>query len=127
MSATGSGKSYPDAFQAVLKNSRALASAQPDVMRSFVALHMATAAPRALDTKTKELMALAISVVVRCDDCIAYHIHDAVEAGATREEMAEAIGVGVLMGGGPGMIYGSHAIEAVDQFLARTEQESSTA
>ena len=44
---------------------------------------------------------------------------DAIEAGANREEMADAIGVAILMGGGPSMIYGTHAIEAVDQFLER--------
>jgi len=109
--------SYPDNFQKVLKNYQTLASAQPAAMKSFAGLHKAGAAAGALDTKTKELMALAISVVVRCDDCIAFHIHDALQAGATREEMADAIGVAVLMGGGPGMIYGTHAIEAVDQFL----------
>jgi len=109
--------SYPDNFQKVLKNCQSLASAQPAVTKDFGGLHVAGAAPGPLDTKTKELMALAISVVVRCDDCIAFHIHDAIEAGATREEMADAIGVAVLMGGGPGMIYGTHAIQAVDQFL----------
>ena len=109
--------SYPDNFQNVLKNYQTLASAQPAVMKAFGGLHVAGAAPGALDTKTKELMALAISVVVRCDDCIAFHIHDALEAGATRDEMADAIGVAILMGGGPSMIYATHAIEAVDQFL----------
>jgi AhpD family alkylhydroperoxidase len=109
--------SYPDNFHNVLKNSHTLASAQPAVMKAFGGLHKAGAAPGPLDTKTKELMALAISVVVRCDDCIAFHIHDALEAGATREEMADAIGVAILMGGGPSMIYATHAIEAVDQFL----------
>jgi AhpD family alkylhydroperoxidase len=112
-------KYYPGRFQRVLKNSQSLGSAQPAVMKAFAGLHKAGAASGALDNKTKELMALAISVVLRCDDCIAYHIHDALEAGATREEMADAIGVAVLMGGGPSMIYATHAIEAVDQFLQR--------
>jgi len=109
--------SYPDNFQKALKNLRTLTSAQPAVMKALAGLHKAAAAPGALGTKTKELMALAISVVARCDDCIAYHIHDAYEAGATREEMADAIGVAILMGGGPSMLYAAHAIEAVDQFL----------
>ena len=109
--------SYPDKYETVLKNSQTLGAAQPSVMKAFAELHKAGAAPGALDTKSKELMAFAISIVIRCDDCIAYHIHDALEAGATREEMADAIGVAVLMGGGPSMIYATHAIEAVDQFL----------
>jgi len=116
---TATANSYRDKFETVLKNSRTLGSAQPAVMKAFAELHKAGAAAGALDTKTKELMCLAISIVVRCDDCIAHHIHDALEAGATREELADAIGVAILMGGGPSMIYATHAIEAVDQFVER--------
>lgn len=65
------------------------------------------------------MLSLAISVTAGCDDCIAHHVHDAMEAGASREEFADALGVAVLMGGGPGMIYASHAIDAVDQFFER--------
>ena len=111
--------SYPSRFNNVQRNCRTLSSAQPEVMEAFNKLHKAGVATRALDTKTKELMALAISIVVRCDDCIAHHIHDSLEAGATREEIADAIGVAILMGGGPSMIYATHAIEAVDQFIAK--------
>ncbi len=57
------------------------------------------------------------SIAIGCDGCIAYHTHDAVAAGATRPELIETIGVGVLMGGGPGSIYAVHALDAVDQFL----------
>ena len=63
------------------------------------------------------MMALAVSVAIGCDGCIAYHTHDAVKAGATRPELIETIGVGVLMGGGPGSIYAVHALDALDQFL----------
>lgn len=112
--------SYPDNLHHVRKNSQSLASAQPSVMEAFERFHKAAAATGALDTKTKELIALAISVTTGCDDCIAHHVHDAIEAGATREEFADALGVAILMGGGPGMIYASHAIEAVDQFFERS-------
>lgn len=121
--ATAHATSFRDNFRNVVKNSQTLASAQPEVMKAFAGLHVAGAATGALDHKTKELMCLAISVVVRCDDCIAYHIHDALEAGATREEMADALGVAVLMGGGPSMIYAAHAIEAVDEFLERVSSD----
>ncbi len=113
--------SYPDRLRNVKKNSQNLAAAQPAVMETFEKFHQAAGATGALDRKTKELMALAISVTHGCDDCIAHHVHDALEAGATREEFADALGVAVLMGGGPGMIYASHAIEAVDQFLERAK------
>ena len=113
--------SYPDRLRNVKKNSQTLAVAQPSVMETFEKFHQAAGATGALDRKTKELMALAISVTHGCDDCIAHHVHDAIEAGATREELAEALSVAVLMGGGPGMIYASHAIEAVDQFFERAK------
>lgn len=110
---------YPDRLRNVRQNSQTLVSAQPEVMQAFNRFHQAAGADGALDRKTKELMALAISVTHGCDDCIAHHVHDAMEAGASREEFADALGVAVLMGGGPGMIYASHAIDAVDQFFER--------
>ncbi|MDH3690939.1 MAG: carboxymuconolactone decarboxylase family protein [Gammaproteobacteria bacterium] len=112
---------YPDRLRNVKKNSQTLAAAQPAVMETFEKFHQAAGATGALDRKIKELMALAISITHGCDDCIAHHVHDAIDAGATREEFADALGVAVLMGGGPGMIYASHAIDAVDQFFERAK------
>lgn len=86
-------------------------------MGGFARLHRKTMDDGALPGKIKEMMALAVSVAVGCDGCIAYHTHDAVAAGASRAELIETIGVGVLMGGGPGSIYATHALDAVDQFL----------
>lgn len=71
----------------------------------------------ALDRKTKELMALAVSIALRCEGCIAAHTHDAIEAGAERAEILEAIGVAILMSGGPGTVYAAHAYDALEQFL----------
>lgn len=51
--------------------------------------------------------------------CIAYHTHGALKAGATRQEVHEAVGVAILMGGGPAMIYGCEALAALDQFEAK--------
>lgn len=111
--------SSPERLKQIQKNCRTLAAAQPDVMKAFGELHKAGVATRALDNKTKELIALAISVVMRCDDCITHHIHDALEAGVTREEMADALGTAILMGGGPSMLYAAHAMEALDQYVAK--------
>ncbi|WP_260028237.1 carboxymuconolactone decarboxylase family protein [Leisingera caerulea] len=120
MAAAGNGNTgFPAKYCVVQTNALRLGKAQPGVMTAFNGLHVAGMAGGSLDHKTKELMALAISIVVRCDDCIAHHVHDAIEAGATREELEDAIGFAVLMGGGPGMIYATHAIEAVHQFLDR--------
>jgi len=96
-----------------------LGSEIPLQMGGFARLHKKAVADGALSRKVKEMMALAISIAVGCEGCIAYHTHDAVEAGASREELLETIGVGVMMAGGPGTIYAVHALDAVDQFLQR--------
>ena len=88
----------------------------PGPMSGFARLHKKAVEEGALNSKVKEMMALAISIVVGCEGCIAYHVHDAVAAGATRQELIETVGVGLLMGGGPGSIYAAHAMDAIDQF-----------
>jgi AhpD family alkylhydroperoxidase len=91
----------------------------PGPMSGFARLHKKAVEEGALSAKTKELMALAIGIVIGCDGCVAYHVHDAVVAGATRQEMLETIGVAILMGGGPASMYAAHAMDAVEQFLTK--------
>ncbi len=93
-----------------------LGEAAPETMAGFGQLHGASVKEGALDTKSKELIALAIGIAVHCDGCIAFHVHDALDAGATRDEIVEVIGVAVMMGGGPSVVYGCQALEAVDEF-----------
>lgn len=92
----------------------------PDVMKAFSDLHGAAMKPGALDTKTKELIALAISVSHRCDGCIASHARGAAKQHATEAEVAEAIGVAVLMTGGPATVYGPRAFAAFKEYAATT-------
>ncbi|SDZ85419.1 carboxymuconolactone decarboxylase family protein [Microbulbifer marinus] len=115
-------KSYPDRLKSFEKLSANLSSASPPVMKAFWQLHTASMASGALDAKTKELIALAISVATHCDDCIAHHTNDALEAGATAEEITDALAVAVLMGGGTSVVYACHAIEALEQFSEGPEQ-----
>lgn len=110
---------YGKVVQAELREpARALRRAIPDVMAGFAQLHEAALRPGALDTKTKELMALAIAVSKRCDGCIAAHARGSVRSGASEAEIAEAIGVAVLMNGGPATVYGPRAFAAAQEFLA---------
>jgi AhpD family alkylhydroperoxidase len=88
----------------------------PGPMTGFARLHKKAMEDGALSGRAKEMMALSISIVVGCDGCIAYHVHDAVLAGATRQELLETVGVALLMGGGPGSIYAAHALDAIEQF-----------
>jgi AhpD family alkylhydroperoxidase len=90
----------------------------PGPMRAYSQLLEEASKPGSLDAKTKELMAVAISVAIRCDGCIAYHIRAAHKKGATRDEVLETIGVAIEMGGGPSVVYGAEALEAYDQHAA---------
>ena len=81
-----------------------------------------------MDAKTKELIALALSVGKECDGCIAAHAHGAAGKGATLEEVAETIGVAILMNGGPATVYGPRAFAAFQEFHdRRAEQLAGTA
>lgn len=97
-----------------------LRSGTPDVMKGFSAIAQAALKANALDTKTKELIALAIGVATRCDDCIGFHVKAAVAQGASREEILETLGMAIYMGAGPSVMYAAHAIEAFDQFKPAT-------
>jgi AhpD family alkylhydroperoxidase len=85
-------------------------------MKAFAGLARSALEPKALDVKTKELIALAISVATRCDSCIAFHAHAAARHGASREEVLETMGMAVYMGAGPAVMYAAQALEAFDQF-----------
>jgi AhpD family alkylhydroperoxidase len=90
----------------------------PGPMSGFARLHASSVTDGELEPKVKELMALAIAIAIRCEDCIAYHVHDAVAAGASRQEIVETIGVAVMMGGGPAAVCGAQALEAAGEFAA---------
>ncbi|MDE2135600.1 MAG: carboxymuconolactone decarboxylase family protein [Alphaproteobacteria bacterium] len=91
----------------------------PDTMKGFSALAQAATQPKALDTKTKELIALGIAVAVRCDPCIAFHVESARKHGATRDEVMETVGMAIYMGAGPSVMYAAQAVEAYDQYAAK--------
>jgi len=90
----------------------------PGPMGGFANLHKAATTSGALDGKIKELIALGIAVAQRCESCIAYHVHDALKAGANRAEVLDALGVAVMMGGGPATMYACDALTALEQFEA---------
>lgn len=88
----------------------------PDVYSAYSHLHSAALASGALTRKAKELIALSVSVVNRCDGCIANHARALAREGATSEEVAEAIGIAIMLSGGPGTVYGPRAFEAFLEF-----------
>ena len=95
---------------------RKLGSKLPAALSAFSGLHKEALKDGALSRKHKELTALGIAICSHCEGCIAYHVHDALKAGASEEELIETIGVAVMMGGGPSMVFGSEALEAIEQF-----------
>jgi len=97
-------------------NERILAE-DNQVVRRFFALDTQTYKAGALDVKTKEMLGLVASMVLRCDDCISYHIAQCKEVGVTRDEFFEVFSVGLVVGGS---IVIPHLRRAVD-FLDRLE------
>jgi AhpD family alkylhydroperoxidase len=95
---------------------REMRAGAPEVMKAFAGIAQAALATKALDAKTKELIALAISVAVRCEDCIAFHAKAAVDQGASSDEIHETLGMAIYMGAGPSAMYAAHALEAYQQF-----------
>lgn len=93
-----------------------LRAAIPEVWSAYAGMARAVLTDGELTAKHKELIALAISIVKRCDGCIAAHARGAARRGATEQEVAEMIGVTILLDGGPGTVYGPRALQAFQQF-----------
>jgi AhpD family alkylhydroperoxidase len=104
------------AFTAYRKkmNERILAE-DNQVVRRFFALDTQTYKAGALDVKTKELLGLVASMVLRCDDCISYHVAQCKEAGVNRDEMFEAFSVGLVVGGSIVIPHLRRAVDFLDQ------------
>jgi AhpD family alkylhydroperoxidase len=121
---------YRDLTQSISAGLSTLRTSTPEVMKAFSDLGRAATADGALDAKTKELIALAVSVAARCDPCIGFHAKALVKLGATRQEVDEALGVTTYMGGGPSLMYAAHAVAAFDEFCkapgARSQAGSAT-
>jgi AhpD family alkylhydroperoxidase len=116
---------WPERVKELIAQLRSLRGGAPDVMKAFSGMAQAALAHKALDGKTKELIALGIAVAVRCDDCIAFHVKAALEQGATRDEVIETLGMAIYMGAGPSVMYATHALDALGQF--ETAKPSATA
>jgi len=108
---TTNARTYYETNAGAMKPVRA---SMPEVLKGFGGLHQAAMKPGALTLLEKELMALAIGLAVRCENCMYAHIQAALNAGATREQILETAGVAVLMQGGPTYTYLPRVIEAMD-------------
>ncbi|NRO98260.1 carboxymuconolactone decarboxylase family protein [Paraburkholderia sp. NMBU_R16] len=107
---------YKEITRAVAAQMRAMRTSQPDLMSAFGLLASAGTKDGALDRKTRELVALGIAIACRCDDCIGFHVQTLVRLGTTKAEIEDVLGTAVYMGGGPSMMYATHALAAFEQF-----------
>ncbi|MCE4554097.1 carboxymuconolactone decarboxylase family protein [Roseateles cellulosilyticus] len=114
-------KNYRDITADVSAQLTRLRTGVPEVMRGFGALAQGATREGVLDKKTKELIAMALSVAARCDPCLGFHAESLVKLGCTRAELEEMLGMCVYMGGGPSLMYAGYAMAAFDQYSAGPE------
>jgi len=88
------------------------------VYQAFLEMEKATYSDGKLPKKTKELIAVGISVTIDCESCMQWHIEQAAKVGASREEVFEAVEVGIEMAGGPGTVSARFALEVMDSVFA---------
>lgn len=110
--------SWKDKLDTTRNGLRGLNRAIPDTTRAFGALGKAVKEGGTLDYKTKEFIALGISVADRCEPCIGLHIEALIKAGASRDEVADVLAMCIQMGGGPAMMYAAKALECFDELSA---------
>lgn len=109
-------KEYKEIINDISAYSKELHKLIPDTMAGFSSMAKSATSTKAIDEKTKELIALALGVAAHCDGCLGYHTKALARLGATREEVAEALGMAIYMGGGPSLMYAADALRAFDQF-----------
>jgi AhpD family alkylhydroperoxidase len=113
---------HGDTLRELREPARSLRHSIPETWAGFVGLHDAAMAEGELPSRVKEAAALAMSVIKRCDGCVAYHAKAAARAGATPGEVAELLGVALLMDGGTASVYAPRAWEAFAEFSASTAE-----
>ena len=104
-----------DSYSAGLRErGKEFSALHPELVKGFSALNRGAATTKHIDAKTREFIALAVSVTTRCQGCIDAHVRKAKALGATREEIAEALGVAVALNAGAAFTYSLHALDAVE-------------
>ena len=107
---------WPETLSNLRKAGARLAEKNPAVTTAYRGLNEAVAHGTALDSKTRELISLAVAVTTRCEGCISSHSAAARKAGATEEEVAEALGAAIALNAGAAYVYSTRALEAFNQF-----------
>lgn len=92
-----------------------LGKLHPEIVKGFVALNNGAAQTKHIDAKTREFIALAVAITTRCEGCIDAHIRKAMHLGATKEEIAEAMGVSIALNAGAAFTYALHALDRANE------------
>jgi AhpD family alkylhydroperoxidase len=98
-----------------------IATASPEIITGYRAVSEAGRKTGKLDAKTRELIALGVAVTRQCDGCITVHTDAAVKAGASREELIEALGVAIAVNAGAALVYSARTLDA---FTEKTLEQS---
>ncbi|MEW6382085.1 MAG: carboxymuconolactone decarboxylase family protein [bacterium] len=93
----------------------------PEIMKAFNQLRQAASQEGALSARVKHIIFIAVAVALRCEPCIRVHIRKAVEMGISRKEILEAVGIAIVMAGGPAVAYSSTVIEVLDEMNASVD------
>ncbi len=100
--------------QNIRSNANELLKMQPETMNAFYTMSSTALKDGAISEKVKEFIALAIGIAKQCEGCVAFHVKNLKELGATREELGEVLAMSVYMGGGPGLMHAAEALSAFD-------------
>ena len=109
-----------------LQGSKKLLETDDLLTKRFVGLDKIAYKEGALSAKTKELLGLTASMVLRCNDCIDYHLEAAIEAGNNKQEIDEAIGISMLVGGSIVIPHARHAAESLEFLFATNKNTNQT-
>jgi len=107
-------ESMNDILGEVNESLKLLGEMYPEQMKAFGSFMRSAEKGGALPHKTKELISIALSIATHCKWCIAYHVKNALAAGATEEEIMETCFVAALMGGGPSLMYTQLVVKALE-------------
>ena len=109
-------KNYKEITGGISSSLSKLRKEIPDTMNAFSALAQSATKDGALDTKTKELIALALGIAGHCDGCIGFHVQALVKLGIKREVFLEMLSMAIYMGGGPSLMYAADALSAFEEY-----------
>jgi AhpD family alkylhydroperoxidase len=114
-------RDWKDYKHQIVGGIKEIGAAKPELVKAYAGMAQAIHGSQHLDAKTRELIALAVAVTLRCDGCINAHSEAATRAGASKEEIADALGVAVMVNAGATMVYSAHVIDALHAYATPPE------